>query len=616
VSGEVRPARAKDAAIIGSTIKSAYEPCKIAEITAFASRKAALVANERRSQRERSFAVSVQPAGDDVKEGRVVRSPLLRALVALAILVVVLVTNGHGVALAQTKAPPPASAAEVEKDKTLVGGARDSADGGTREKVDEEATDSPRASMRRFLDLAERGRYQEASIYLDVPRASEKHAADFASKLHAVLEQRLLINPETLSPIAQGRPSDGLPAGTEELGRINDAKGHPVPIRLVRHEPRSPDDEPRWVFSQSTVAAVPALYNSLRDRWIRERLPPSLLAQGPLALYHWQWLALPLLAALGIAAGRALSFFSGVVAKRALSHHPWSDRLLAGLKAPTTFGWALALFWIAMPILALTLRAEELIERGLRALGYLTFFWALLRVVSVVGDELRRSDWARARPSARSLSAMGVSLGKVIVAALALMVALSELGYPVTSIIAGLGIGGVALALAAQKTVENLFGSISILVDRPFVVGDTIRVDMIEGTVESIGLRSTRVRTTERTVVIFANGKLADMRVESLGPRDRIRFATKVQLARTATTSQVRRIVSEVTDKLAVQPLVLKSQIFVRLSSIGEASYDIEVSAPIETLDFGEFARVRENLLLAIVEIVEKAGAKLAVPTR
>lgn len=522
------------------------------------------------------------------------RASTFRIFLVLASMLIALVSSS-GAAWAQTAKPAGAPA-----------------DG----KAEEEAADSPRASMRSFLDLCERSRYQEASIYLDLPRGSEKRAAELASKLHAVLSQRLLVNVEALSPAAEGRQTDGLAPGIEELGKIKDAKGRAVPIRLVRHESRSSDDEPRWVFSQTTVSAVPALYGSLRDSWIRERLPPSLLTQGPMALYYWQWLALPLLAGICFAAGRLLTFLSGLVAKRVLAHRSWSERLLSGLKSPARLGWAIAVFAIAMPFLALTLRAEDLLERGLSALAYLTFFWALLRVVIVVGDEVAHADWTRSRPSARSLSAVGVSLGKVIVAALALMVALSELGYPVTSVIAGLGIGGVALALAAQKTVENLFGSISILADQPFRVGDTIRVDTIEGTVERIGLRSTRVRTAERTVVIFANGKLADMRIESLGPRDRMRFATKIQLARSATMAHVRSIEFELKNKLASTPLVRKEDIFVRLSAIGEASYDIEVAAPIDTIDFNEFARIREELLMAAVEIVENAGAELAVPAR
>lgn len=485
-----------------------------------------------------------------------------------------------------------------------------------KDRADEEAPDSPRASMRAFLDLAQHGRYHEAAAYLDLPRGSEPRSAELAAKLHAVLSQRLVVNPEQLSPLAQGRPADGLPANVEELGKINDARGQPVAIRIVRHETRALGDEPRWVFSQSTVSQIDALYGSLGDRWIRERLPPSLLLQGPLALYYWQWVALSLLGAFCFVLGRVLAVLSGAVSARLLSTRRWSDRLLSRLKQPTTLGWTLATFAACTPFLALSLRAEDLVERGLRALAYLTFFWALLRVVGVAGEELLHSEWARMRPSARSLSSVGVSLGKVVVAALALMAALSELGYPVTSIIAGLGIGGVALALAAQKTVENVFGSISILADQPFRVGDTVRVDTIEGTVESIGLRSTRIRTVERTLVIFPNGKLADMRIESLGPRDRIRFATKLQLSRSTTTLQLRAIVAALKEKLEAHSSVRAPDVFVRLAAIGEASYDVEVSATVETIDASEFGRVREELLVDCIDIVHGLGARLAVPTR
>ena len=100
-----------------------------------------------------------------------------------------------------------------------------------------------------------------------------------------------------------------------------------------------------------------------------------------------------------------------------------------------------------------------------------------------------------------------------------------ELGYPVASVLAGLGIGGLALALAAQKTVENLFGSVSLAADEAIRLGDTVRIDNLQGTVEGIGLRSTRVRTPERTLVTIPNGLLAGQRIESLTARDRMRLA-------------------------------------------------------------------------------------------
>jgi len=472
--------------------------------------------------------------------------------------------------------------------------------------------------MRAFLDLCERGRYEEAARYLDVPRGAEKRSAELARKLHTVLAERLWVDVEHLSTHGDGKAKaqDGLPPGVEELGKIKDSKGRSTSIRIVRREPRTPEDEARWVFAQSTVQAVDALYASLRGQWLREKMPGSLQAQGPAAVYWWQWLALPVLAVLCLALGRVLTWASGFVARRLTGRLPWAGTIVDRLAKPTTLGWALLTFWLALPFLALTLRAEDLLERGIAALGWLAFFWGLLRAVTVGFDRIVEGEWAKTRPSVRSLASVGVRLGKVVVWALALMVALSELGYPVTSVIAGLGIGGVALALAAQKTVENLFGSLSILADQPFRVGDLVRVVGVEGSVESIGLRSTRIRTVERTVIVFPNGKLADMRIETLGARDRIRFTTKVQLHRESTAEEIQRFLEAARARVSGHAKVVKDDVSVRLSSLTDLSADVEIAAPVETLDVKEFAVAREELLFAVVAAASDAHVRLAEPRK
>src|SRR5205823_4965602 len=118
---------------------------------------------------------------------------------------------------------------------------------------------------------------------------------------------------------------------------------------------------------------------ALKGSWIRDRLPAPLNAQGPKALYYWQWLALPLLALLCVVAGRLLMSLSTAIARRVLSNRQWGARLLQRLRRPVTMAWALVLFWLLLPYVGLTLRAEDLVERILRALGYLAFFWALFR---------------------------------------------------------------------------------------------------------------------------------------------------------------------------------------------------------------------------------------------
>ena len=524
---------------------------------------------------------------------------VIRAMAALGLLLAFLLGT-TGAAHAQTKPGAVAAAAAAV----------------SPQPAETEAADSPRASMRTFFDLCEHDRYEDAARYLDLPKGADKRGAELTKKLQEVLDQRLWVDVEHLSALSAGRKDDALPAGTEELGRIADAKGHPIAIRIVRHESRSPEDEPRWVFSQATVLAVDGLHAALKAKWVREHLPAPLLADGPLSLYYWQWIAIPLLAAACIAVGRLLTSLSSGTARRLASKRPWGVRLVQRLVRPITMAWALGLFWIFLPYLGLTIRADDLIVRVLRALGWLAFFWMLLRGVAVGGDEIADARWAAVHPNMRSITGVGVRLGKLIIGALALMVALSQLGYPVTTVVAGLGIGGVALALAAQKTVENLFGSISILADQPFKVGDTIRVDSIEGAVETIGLRSTRIRTVERTLVIIPNGKLADMRIESLGPRDRIRFATKLALGRDTTIGQLQTILEAVRTRLKAHESVLENDVQVQLGGLGESSFDVDVAAPVETTNSNEFARIKEELLLECVRAVEEAGASLAFPTR
>lgn len=518
----------------------------------------------------------------------------------------VLSWSGIGVAHAQTRAAAAASG---------------SANAGTQAPSDDddEAADSPRASVRSFLDLCDRSRYADAARYLDTSRNTGESDAELARKLSAVLNERLNVDLDRLSPASQGQKDPSTPPGTQELGKLKDGKGRFVSIRIVRHESRSPEDEPRWVFSQSTVQNVDALYASLNGRWVRNHLPEALLSQGWWGLYYWQWLAFPVLALLCTLLGHALTWVLDHVVRRMISHWAWSAVFLRRMRRPMTMAVALFVFWTLVPYLALTLRAEDVLGRVLRALGYLAFFWALLRAVTVAGDEISNAPWSMNRPSLRSLTSFGVKVGKFMVAAMALMAAMSELGYPVTSVVAGFGLGGIALALAAQKTVENLFGSISILADQPFLVGDTIRVDGVEGTVERIGVRSTRLRTADRTAVIIPNGKLADMRIESLGPRDRIRFATKIVLDRATPIAKVEAVLAGLKKKLSEHPKIESKNVWVHLVSLGDvdgSGFSIEVASLVETRDFTEFAGIRDALLVACSKIIEEQGARLSLPSR
>jgi MscS family membrane protein len=211
---------------------------------------------------------------------------------------------------------------------------------------------------------------------------------------------------------------------------------------------------------------------------------------------------------------------------------------------------------------------------------------------------------------------LGERILKVLIIIGAIISVLGLLGFNLTTALAGLGIGGIAIAFAAQKTLENLFGGVSILGDEVLRVGDTCQFGDRVGTVEDISLRSTRIRTTERTELSIPNGALATMNVENLTRRDKILFKTNLGLRSETSTDQLRFVLAEVRRMLYEHPKVETSSARIRLIGIGQSSLDLEAFAFILTQDFGEFAAIREDLLFRIMSIVDQSGSGFAFPSR
>ncbi len=334
-------------------------------------------------------------------------------------------------------------------------------------------------------------------------------------------------------------------------------------------------------------------------------------------LIWWQWLALlaPLLLAWG--GGYLLSRLTRMILQRiaARTSMAWDDALVARTGGPLTLGWWLAICYAGIPWLELAPSVRTGVKRGLRAILLFCVFWALMRAIDVVGEALTTSRWSLDRPSSRPLLRLGTRVGKVALIAAALVAFLSELGYPVASLLAGLGIGGLAVALAARSTLENLFGAFSIGADQPFREGDTVKVEDFVGTVETVGLRSTRIRTPDRTLITLPNGKLADMRVESFTARDRLRLACTVGLVYGTTANQVREVLAGLERVLRAHPLIWPDTVVVRFMALGASSLDIEVVAWFQTQDWGEFQLIRQDILLQFMGVVEQAGSSFAFPT-
>jgi MscS family membrane protein len=335
-------------------------------------------------------------------------------------------------------------------------------------------------------------------------------------------------------------------------------------------------------------------------------------------LAWWQWAALPILALgawlFGMLLSRVTRAVLGWFAKRTTA--TWDDELIGRAGAPLTLAWALALVSVGLPWLALSPQARVMAQRFVHGLFLLAFFWMLWRSVDVTAQALGNARWSQQHPGSRALLPLGRRVAKVTVFIASIVALLSKLGYSVTSLVAGLGIGGLAVALAARSTLENLFGAFSIGADQPFREGDFVKIEDSLGTVEAIGLRSTRIRTLDRTIITLPNGKLADMKVESFAERDRIRLACDLGLVYGTTAAQMRQILTGVERVLSEHPKVFPGAITVRFKELGASALNIEVMAWFQTRDFGEFQAIRQDVLLAFMAVVEDCGSSFAFPTQ
>jgi MscS family membrane protein len=327
-----------------------------------------------------------------------------------------------------------------------------------------------------------------------------------------------------------------------------------------------------------------------------------------------QVLALILCAVIAIASGRFLGRWvhRALYRMSLLARTPADDRVVMRLGGPImvivgVIAWHLALeaFALSPGVLAFARTAA-----GIALLVGLA--WAMLRVIeSAIEAIALRSRWITGHRLSQSLLPVARRLARIVLVAIVAVMVLSELGYAVSPLVAGLGITGIAVALAAQKTLENVFGAFAIGVDHPFREGDVIKLDNgLCGTVEAIGLRSTRVRTPHRTLVTIPNGRLADAQIESLTDRDRARFSVKLKLELGATASQLEHVLADLRALLRAFPQHSAEPPTVHLVNIAESWFELEATAWFD-VGWTDFQPLRDRLLMRCLEVVANSGVKL-----
>ncbi|MBA3394289.1 MAG: mechanosensitive ion channel family protein [Deltaproteobacteria bacterium] len=350
-----------------------------------------------------------------------------------------------------------------------------------------------------------------------------------------------------------------------------------------------------------------------------EWIPAPLRVLGPWGLEYWQWLGIAIAIVIAVIAGRIAGRFviwiAGRIATR--TDATWDDDALLRLARPTRFLGKVLIARLLLPVLLLPASATSVIVNVLLAALGFGVIWGLVSVIDVIVSRLALQPWAVKRPASRALISLAGRTAKVLLLVIAAITFLGSFGLPVGSLIAGVGIGGIALAFGAQKTVENLFGAFAIGIDQPLREGDFVRTDADTlGTVEAVGLRSTRIRTLDRTIVSIPNGRLSESKIETFGERDRCRLHTVIGLVYSTTSKQMREVLDGIERVLRAHPRTYQTEMVVRFMRFGSSSLDIEIQAWYDVNDFNAFRIWRQDMLLEIMGVVEAAGSAFAFPTQ
>ena len=471
----------------------------------------------------------------------------------------------------------------------------------------------PRGAVARFLAACRDGQYAKAAEYLNlqqIARGARAHRGpQLARELETVLDHALVIDLDHVSTEPEGDPDDGLPPLRDSLGTIETAGG---PVEIVLERVPQTDGAPVWKFSANTVAAIPSLYAEFGWGPLARVLPYSFFRLRFLGIRLWQWIGLAALLGAAWLASRLFRRMVTPLVRWVLARRPTLDgEVVHEAAGPLCLAIAIGVFAAGVRFLDLPLRVERGLEGVEKALAIVAVTWLLLRLLDALVSRFeRRLDGSRHIRTVASVP-LGRRTLKVFVAVVAFVSALQNFGFNVTGIIAGLGVGGLAVALAAQKTVENLFGSVSLVADQPVRVGDMCRFGDTVGTIEDIGLRSTRVRTLDRTVVTIPNAQFSTLALENLSRRDRMPVRATVALPHNTSAERVRQVLAALHDMLVAQPAVDAPSAHSRFVRMQAQALEIELFAYVHSARWEEFVEIREQIFLRALEVVGESGVTL-----
>jgi MscS family membrane protein len=471
---------------------------------------------------------------------------------------------------------------------------------------------NPRASVTGFLQACRGQRYDLASQYLDLNGVAKGRGPELARRLEAVLNSApdftvldLTRNPEGSSPGSDTSPRERVAAITQN--------GVTYTLDLERI-PMQPGGPLVWVFSPDAVTAALKLNPSAPAPWWVHYLPRFMTSVAPLETPLWKWAALTLAAILLISLSRLLDrlLTPGVrtASRRLLPSVPpvWAEDVISPIRVLLS----VAVFRAAEEVVRPSAVAGLYVGGALELIVVWAIALCLVRIVDLFLDRVETNMAARRNFSGRSILRLGRRTASVTIIVISILTILSGWGYNTATLVAGLGVGGIAVALAAQQTIANIFGGISIIGDRPVVIGDFGKFGDLIGTVEDIGMRSTRVRTLNRTLVCVPNTAFAGANLENYSKRDKILFNTTLQIKRSTPDEQVWQLIESLNGALKKNPSVEVVPTPARLTALTAAAFSVEIFCYALTPDIDQFYRIQGELLLAINGALEAAHVELA----
>ena len=531
-------------------------------------------------------------------EDQQVRSPLLNPKCALATgLVLCLFLGSSATASAQL----PKSAAPTP---TIA------------EPTDPLHRETPRSAFEALLRHEERGDFATAARYLQAPLGQEADLREVAREAQA-LRGRFKGEIGLVSSEPNGVVEPGLPPGEVRAGVLQ-VGGASVDVILVRVE--DPEFGKIWLVSRETVAKIPELYAQQQAEGpsaVERIVPATLMTHHLLGMSLAQWIGWIFSIPISWILAWVLAFLSSVPRRawRAVRKVSFKTIWETELGLPLLCILAIVIHGILVYLLEPPLLYREYYFRFLAGLLVACLAW----LVSRIADRGFEHAVNRRRTTGRggeSILVLVQRVNRIILLIIAFVAALALFGVNVKTTLAGLGIGGLAIALGAQKTLENVIGGVSLLMDKAVHAGDFCEIGGKLGTVEDIGLRSLRLRTLDQNLLVVPNSALASMQFQNMKARPKLLISQNFSLRIETSLEQLRTVLNRVQQMLNEHPSIESGTSRIRVADFAGAAFELELWAYGKTGDWAQFTGIRQDVILKIAEIVEGAGTRFAAPTR